>query len=116
MMIIFNKKGSYPMFDNNDVNTITPQEVEDMLKQGKTVSLIDVREYEEVEEGKIPQAKHIRLSEIPERLGEFDKNKEHIMICRSGRRSENACLFLEDQGFKVKNMVGGMLKWEGETK
>lgn len=104
------------MFESHEIETISPQDLEGMLKEGKDLSLIDVREDEEVAEGKIPQAKHIRLSEIPERLKEIDLDREHIMICRSGGRSERACHFLKEQGYKVKNMVGGMLKWEGETK
>lgn len=98
-----------------DVQTITPKELEQLLTKGNAISIIDVREDEEVEAGKIPTAKHIRLMDIPTRMDEIDKGIEHIMVCRSGRRSENACLFLQDQGYKVKNMVGGMLEWEGET-
>jgi rhodanese-related sulfurtransferase len=104
------------MFENHEIETISPQDLDGMLKEGKDLSLIDVREDEEVAEGKIPQAKHIRLSEIPTRMNEIDKEREHIMICRSGKRSENACLYLQEQGYKVKNMIGGMLKWEGEKK
>ncbi|WP_221567673.1 rhodanese-like domain-containing protein [Alkalihalobacillus sp. TS-13] len=100
----------------NEIKTITPADVDKLLKDGKKISIIDVREDEEVEAGKIPTAKHIRLMEIPERLDEIEKEKEHIMVCRSGRRSENASLFLQEQGYKVKNMIGGMLEWEGEKK
>lgn len=98
------------------VHTITPEEVDQLLKEGKKVSIIDVREDEEVAAGKIPEAKHIRLSEIPARIDEINKDEEHIMVCRSGRRSENASLFLQEHGFTVKNMTGGMLEWEGDTK
>ncbi|WLD92445.1 rhodanese-like domain-containing protein [Alkalihalobacillus sp. AL-G] len=98
-----------------EVQTITPAEVEKLLREGKAISIIDVREDEEVEAGIIPAAKHIRLMEIPERMSELEKGTEHIMVCRSGRRSENACMYLQDQGYKVKNMVGGMLEWEGDT-
>ncbi|NQD52504.1 rhodanese-like domain-containing protein, partial [Bacillus altitudinis] len=38
------------------------------------------------------------------------------IICRSGKRSENVCYFLEDQGYQATNVVGGMLAWTGETK
>ncbi|RBW71406.1 rhodanese-like domain-containing protein [Bacillus taeanensis] len=98
------------------IDTITTEEVEALLRENKTISLIDVREDEEVAEGKIPQAHHIRLSEIPERLNEIEKNEEHILICRSGKRSEHACEYLQQLGYQVKNMVGGMLKWEGDIK
>lgn len=101
--------------ENNDIEIITPQDVDNLLKEGKEISLIDVREYEEVAHGKIPQAKHIRLHEIPDRLEEIEKDREHIFICHSGGRSENACLYLQDLGYKVRNMVGGMKNWKGET-
>lgn len=92
---------------------ITSQELKHKLDQGEELSVIDVREVEEVAEGKIPNATHISLSTLPARLFEIDRNKEHILVCRSGARSERACEFLHDQGYKVKNLVGGMLGWEG---
>jgi rhodanese-related sulfurtransferase len=97
-----------------ELKEISPSEVKQLLKEGKKVSLIDVREDEEVAEGKIPEAVHIKMGEIPERLNEIDKNEEHIIICRSGRRSENVAYFLQDQGFNVKNMTGGMLSFNQE--
>jgi rhodanese-related sulfurtransferase len=77
--------------------------------------MIDVRESEETAQGMIPGAKHIPLGEIPQRLGEIDKNKEVIMICRSGARSERAGEFLENNGYNVVNMDGGMISWNGKT-
>ncbi|WP_240613643.1 rhodanese-like domain-containing protein [Pueribacillus theae] len=97
------------------IKTITPKEVEQLLKDKKPISLIDVREDDEVAQGKIPQAKHIRLSEIPERLDEIEKDKETIFVCRSGGRSGRACEYLQALGYNVVNMEGGMLDWEGET-
>jgi rhodanese-related sulfurtransferase len=94
-----------------ELEIISPEEVKHLLKEGKNISLIDVREDEEVAEGKIPEAVHIKMGEIPDRLDEIDKEKEHIIICRSGRRSENVSLYLMDQGYKVKNMEGGMLAY-----
>jgi len=103
-------------FMSNEIKTVTPQEVEKLINDGKNVSLIDVREDEEVEEGMIPEAKHIRLGTLPERLDEINKEEEHIMICRSGRRSERACEYMQEAGYEVRNMVGGMMKWEGKLK
>ncbi|MCA1032438.1 rhodanese-like domain-containing protein [Bacillus timonensis] len=99
-----------------DIQIITPEELKKKLEAGEKVELVDVREDEEVAEGKIPQARHIRMGTIPENLDQFDKDTEYIMICRSGRRSENVCSYLQDQGYKVRNMVGGMLEWQGEVK
>ncbi|TKC15879.1 rhodanese-like domain-containing protein [Robertmurraya kyonggiensis] len=96
------------------INIITTEELEKKIENGEELNLIDVREDEEVAEGMIPGAKHIRMNDIPARLDELDKDKEYIFICRSSRRSENVCYYLQDQGYKVTNMVGGMLDWNGE--
>lgn len=37
---------------------------------------------------------------------------KHI-ICQSGARSEQACFFLDDQGYKVVNVDGGTSAWPG---
>ncbi|MEN8701374.1 rhodanese-like domain-containing protein [Bacillus infantis] len=99
-----------------NIEIITTEELEQLLKEGKKLELVDVREDEEVEQGMIPGAKHIRMGDIPANMDYFDDKKEYIFICRSGRRSENVCYYMQDQGFKVRNMAGGMLEWKGETK
>ena len=40
---------------------------------------------------------------------------EYFLICRSGNRSGNVAHYLQDQGYKVVNMEGGMLDWSGKT-
>jgi len=99
-----------------EMKEITPEEVQRKLENGEDIELIDVREDEEVEAGMIPQARHIRMNDIPEQLDALDKNKETIFICRSGGRSANVCAYLQDKGYDVVNMVGGMLDYKGETK
>jgi rhodanese-related sulfurtransferase len=99
-----------------NIEIITTEELEQLLKEGKKLELVDVREDEEVGQGMIPGAKHIRMGDIPANMDYFDDEKEYIFICRSGRRSENVCYYMQDQGFKVRNMAGGMLEWKGETK
>lgn len=94
---------------------ITPKQVEEMIKEGKDLNIVDVREDEEVAAGIIPNAVHIPLGSVEERMDELDKEKDYILVCRSGRRSEMAGMFLESKGFNVKNMIGGMLEWEGQT-
>lgn len=94
------------------IQTITATELQKRLET-EEVNVIDVRELEEVKEGKIPQAKHISLSTLPVRLYEFDPQQEYVMVCRSGARSERACELLQSNGYRVINMVGGMSNWEG---
>lgn len=101
----------------SDIKTIEAAEVQEKLEKGEKLHLIDVREDEEVASGVIPGAIHIRLGDLPERYEEqLEKDKEYIMICRSGRRSQRASEFLQDMGYEVKNMTGGMLKWGGDIK
>ncbi|EOP29198.1 MULTISPECIES: rhodanese-like domain-containing protein [Bacillus] len=94
---------------------ITAREVEERLLRNEEIHVIDVREVEEVREGKIPGVLHIRLGLLEFRIQELDKNNEYIIVCRSGGRSARAVQFLEGYGFQVINMVGGMLAWEGKV-
>ena len=93
---------------------ITAKELEQKIKSGEKMNIIDVREDDEVAMGKIPGSTHIRLGEIPNRIDEIDKHQHYYMVCRSGGRSGSACEYLAQNGYNVTNMVGGMLAWEGE--
>lgn len=93
---------------------LTAKEVKEMLNEGKTLNIIDVREVDEVAEGKIPNVIHIPLGLLEFKIQDLDKSKEYIMVCHSGARSGRASQLLKGQGFKVINMIGGMVAWEGE--
>ena len=98
-----------------DIPVITTDELQQKLEAGEKLELVDVREDEEVAAGMIPGAKHIKMMDIPTRLNELDREKEYIFICRSSARSGNVCHYLQDQGYKVRNMIGGMLEWRGKV-
>ncbi|MGM7703568.1 rhodanese-like domain-containing protein [Pseudalkalibacillus sp. Hm43] len=97
------------------VKTIEPKKVEEKLVKSERLSIIDVRKDEEVAKGMIPGATHIPLDEIPDRFNEIPKDEEHVMVCRSGGRSGKAAQFLQEKGYDVLNMTGGMLAWDGQT-
>jgi rhodanese-related sulfurtransferase len=97
------------------MKTITPEELLAKIETGDQIHLIDVREVDEVATGIIPGAEHIPLGLVEYKYQDLDKSKEYVMICRSGGRSGMACQFLEEQGFNVTNMSGGMLEWQGEV-
>lgn len=96
------------------IQQILPEALYKKLSSGEKVCIIDVREDDEVAQGMIPGAKHIPLGDLESRLNELDKETEHIMVCRSGARSNKACQIMLTKGFKVKNMVGGMISWEAK--
>ncbi|TAA73428.1 rhodanese-like domain-containing protein [Planococcus salinarum] len=98
------------------MNRMTTQQVKEYMDTNKDVSIIDVRETEEVKAGKIPGAVNIPLGLLEFRLQDIDKSKEHIMVCRSGSRSGMAASLLADRGYNVINMDGGMMDWDGPTK
>jgi rhodanese-related sulfurtransferase len=95
------------------METILPYELKQRLLNGEQLTIIDVRENEEVAAGMIPGAIHIPLGELPERHEEIPQGNEIILVCRSGNRSGKALGYLESLGYKgLKNMAGGMLEWE----
>ena len=76
--------------------------------------VIDVREPDEVALGMVPEARHIPLGDIVDRVGELDATKPVLLICRSGGRSGKAAEYLDGVGFNdVTNLTGGMLAHEG---
>ncbi|MDQ0178545.1 rhodanese-like domain-containing protein [Bacillus chungangensis] len=94
---------------------VMPEDVKARLGKGEKLSILDVGEMDEWESGHIPGAKHIPLGYLAQRYNELDKNKEIIVVCYSGSRSGIACEHLEEMGYNVTNMHGGMSYWTGPT-
>jgi rhodanese-related sulfurtransferase len=93
---------------------ITTIELKERLDKGEKLNLFDVRELHEFEAFNIG-ATLIPLGELPGRISELAhlKDEEVILHCRSGARSGQAKMFLEDAGFtNVRNVLGGMLDWQ----
>ncbi|MEY4629842.1 MAG: hypothetical protein RLZZ595_2168 [Bacteroidota bacterium] len=97
------------------MKTIQVAEVNQRLKAGEKLNLVDVRETYEHEEFNIGGIL-LPLGEI--RMGDTAsidhlKDEEVLLYCRSGNRSGQAALVLETMGFtNVINVVGGMLAWQ----
>lgn len=73
--------------------------------------LVDVREPWEIEKASLPGITAIPMREIPARAGELDRGREIVAVCHHGGRSMQVAVFLEQQGFKVNNLTGGMDAW-----
>jgi sulfur-carrier protein adenylyltransferase/sulfurtransferase len=74
--------------------------------------LLDVREPNEYQIGRIPGSTLIPLGEVPQRYQEIPKDREVVVHCKMGGRSAKAAAFLRQQGFtNVKNLKGGILDW-----
>jgi sulfur dioxygenase len=90
---------------------IEPQALEDA---GPDVQIVDVREPAEFTGslGHIRGAKLMPLAELQARLGELDRARPVVTVCRSGTRSAQAAVLLGKAGLtKVANLAGGMLRW-----
>jgi len=76
--------------------------------------LLDVREPYEYQIAQIGGLL-IPQNDLPNRLGELNKDQEIIIHCRSGARSQRAAELLKSNGFqKVSNLAGGILAWSDE--
>jgi molybdopterin/thiamine biosynthesis adenylyltransferase/rhodanese-related sulfurtransferase/molybdopterin converting factor small subunit len=96
-----------------DIETeTTVTELKRKMDAKENFFLLDVREPNEYQIGKIPGSTLIPLGEVPQRVSEIPRDKEIIVHCKMGGRSANAAAFLRQQGFsRVKNLKGGILDW-----
>ncbi|MBO9316381.1 MAG: molybdopterin-synthase adenylyltransferase MoeB [Chloroflexus sp.] len=96
---------------------ITPRELAEWLERPDRPFLLDVRNPYEVAIASIPGTdKLIPIDQLPERINELDPSREMVVYCRSGARSGRAVELLKSVGFrKVKNLVGGILRWADEV-
>jgi hydroxyacylglutathione hydrolase len=79
------------------------------IRAKEDFTLLDVRQIDEVEEGRLPGSQHIYLGELPNHLDEIPKNRPIVAFCGSGRRSMIAASILKRNGFeKVEDCLGSM--------
>jgi NADPH-dependent 2,4-dienoyl-CoA reductase/sulfur reductase-like enzyme/rhodanese-related sulfurtransferase len=71
--------------------------------------LLDVRNPPELAVESVPGALNIPLPELRARLGELPRDREILIICRSAQRAYYATRILLQNGFKARNISGGML-------
>ncbi len=94
-----------------DYDIIHPAEV--LAGLGENTQLLDVRETEENELGKIPGSINIPLGQLRSRLNRLDRNKEVVTYCSVGLRSYLASRILINSGFTaVRNLNGGYRSYQ----
>lgn len=105
----------WPLIRNRSSGaSLTPLEATLMINRDDAM-VLDVREPAEWSKGHIPNARHIPVGQVEQRLGELErfKNKPIIVSCATGARSSSVCGTLRKAGFeKVFSLAGGLPAWE----
>ena len=73
--------------------------------------LLDVREDFEWERGHAPQALHVAMSELGQRVEELPRDQTIVCVCHIGGRSAMVVDALNRAGWQAVNVVGGMDAW-----
>jgi rhodanese-related sulfurtransferase len=97
------------------IEEITPAAYIARRDRGEKLTLLDVREEWELKVASVPGIVHIPMGEVPNRLGELDRNTEIVVLCRSGRRSLDIAKFLQQHNFRTVNLAGGILAWSHDV-
>ncbi len=97
------------------MSEISPQELRRLLASDGCF-LVDVRDPEEVAEGKIAKAIPIPMDQLEQKLAGMRKDAPLVLYCRTGRRSRAAAAALREAGYTdVRSLTGGLETWEQEA-
>jgi sulfur-carrier protein adenylyltransferase/sulfurtransferase len=98
----------------NGVPQISVGELKQRMDAGEDLFILDVREPFEYQIANIG-GKLIPQGEVPQRLAEIDRNRQIIVHCKSGGRSQRIAEFLKQEGYPdVVNVAGGITAWSNE--
>jgi rhodanese-related sulfurtransferase len=95
-----------------ETSEVSREEARKLVDEG--AQLLDVRADHEWEAGRIAGAAHVPLPELPQRLGEIDKDRPVVVYCRGGNRSSMATDALTDAGYEAVKLSEGIVGWSEE--
>jgi len=95
---------------------VAVDEVQAWREAGRDFVLLDVRTVMEFGIASIDGATLVPLNELQERLEEFDREAEIVVMCHHGPRSSNAVAFMRHRGFgRARNLAGGIDAWSRQV-
>jgi len=98
----------------NGIPQITVSELKRRIDAGEDLFILDVREPFEYQIANIG-GKLIPQGEVPQRLAEIDRNRQIVVHCKAGGRSQRVAEFLKQSGYPdVVNVAGGILAWSDQ--
>ena len=95
------------------IEEVTPEQVREMQARGESVVYLDVREPNEWNLGRLPQALHLPRGNLETKVeGLIDRNQKVVVYCARGNRSALAALAMKQMGYEnVASMARGFLGW-----
>lgn len=94
---------------------ISPHALKQQIDSSQPPFLLDVREPAEHQFVNLG-AYLIPMNEVPVRLNEIPRDREVVVHCKAGMRSQRVAEFLVEAGYtKVSNLAGGILAWASEV-
>jgi len=95
------------------IHEVSPRQVQDMQRSGEPVTLLDVRDQQEVNLGRIPGAVHISRGTLETKVESQIPRDAHVVVyCASGNRSALAADTLREMGYSnVESLAGGFSAW-----
>ncbi|MBD3278775.1 MAG: MBL fold metallo-hydrolase [Candidatus Aegiribacteria sp.] len=104
-------------FESSSIGTSTVGELCGILDEDNELFILDVRSGEELEEdGRIPGALHIHVTQLPRRFDEIPDGEPVYIFCGSGSRSMLAASYLKNQGFDNTSVIlGGLAAWNSSS-
>ena len=90
-----------------------------MERQDPALLVLDVRSPDEFAAGHVPGARNIAHDALGERIGELAdaRDRDIVVYCRSGRRSQLALQTLRDAGFtRLQHLEGDFLAWQAANR
>jgi adenylyltransferase/sulfurtransferase len=98
----------------NGIPQLSVKDYKNRIDKGEDLFLLDVREPYEYQIAQIGGVL-IPQNDVPNRLAEIPRDKEIVVQCRSGARSQRIAELLKEQGYtNVVNLAGGILAWADE--
>lgn len=98
----------------NGIPQLTVKELKRRIDGGEDVFLLDVREPFEHQIAQIG-GKLIPMNDVPQRLAEIPREREIVVHCKLGSRSQKVAEYLQQAGYpRVTNLAGGIIAWSSE--
>ncbi len=98
-----------------EIPEVSPEEVRQIVGNGKSIVLVDVREADEFRGGHLPGAVHVPRGflELQAEAKLPDRSSDLVVYCAGGIRSLLAATTLKTMGYqKVRSMAGGFTRWK----